>query len=86
MTLKEGHIYKRRDGRITGPLIFRENDDENSISYAYPFVDPVNATSYMESGLWFPTFGEQPNDLVEELDMEGDLGYHLGIPCFVELQ
>jgi hypothetical protein len=55
MKIELGRRYKRRDGVITGPIVFID----------YPFRETDTGGSYSESGAYYST-ANHPFDLIEE--------------------
>lgn len=61
MKIEAGKRYIRRDGVITGPLTFNENDWEG-----YPFQDPVSGSDYTGNGRYWYEGGDSDEDLILE--------------------
>lgn len=63
LKLKLGRQYRRKDGKITGPL----QRNQGNTNKVYPFWDPVTTTSYTADGLFNYDYNlGHSNDLVSE--------------------
>jgi len=59
--LEVGEYYKRRDGKIVGPL---ESNTHKATSTLYPFTDLMYIVSYLSDGR-HSLYSETPCDLVD---------------------
>ena len=56
MKIELGKCYRRRDGKITGPIRLTN----------YPFTDPKHGTTYSLSGREWEDNEAEPRELIEE--------------------